>query len=181
MFNNFVIKSNSPLIVGKKTLLYNFNKNDITSTHISWLNDKLVTQFSEQRFLNHTRKSCLNYLKSFDNTNNLYLSIKKKDDGIPIGSLSVYYDSNNYIADMGILIGDRNCWNGGFGFDAWFYTMDFLMNNLNLCKISCGTLETNLPMIKLAKKAGMQYDGFRNYHSLFKGKLISILFFAKYL
>ena len=173
--------TNRPLIVGKKTSLSTFNLDDITPTHISWLNDKLVTQYSEQRYIQHTYETCFTYLKSFENSNNLFLSIMKKTTCASIGSLTVYQDINNQVADMGILIGDKDSWNGGFGFDAWFYTMEFLKTKRGLRKISCGTLECNLPMIKLAEKSGMSYDGQRTNHALHKGNALNILFFAKYL
>lgn len=173
--------TNKPLIVGNKTFLSTFNLDDITPAHISWLNDRLVTQYSEQRHIQHSYETCFSYLKSFENSNNLFLSIKIKATCASIGSLTVYHDIHNQIADMGILIGDKDSWNGGFGFDAWFYTMEFLKTKRTLRKISCGTLESNLPMIKLAEKSGMSYDGKRQKHALHKGKALNILFFAKYL
>ena len=55
--------------------LKKFNKTYITPQYISWLNDKKLMQFSEQRHYNHNKKTCLNYLKKYTNSGNLFFAI----------------------------------------------------------------------------------------------------------
>ncbi len=55
-----------------------FQKSDISDTYTSWLNDAEVVKYSKQRFLDHTIESCNNYMKSFSDTDNMYLAIEDK-------------------------------------------------------------------------------------------------------
>ena len=65
-------------IKGNKVQLESFTEHDINSEYIAWLNDKSVTKFSNQRFLKHTKKSCLEYCESFEGTKNLLLTHPQK-------------------------------------------------------------------------------------------------------
>ena len=62
-------------IKGNKVQLESFTEHDINSEYIAWLNDKSVTKFSNQRFLKHTKKSCLEYCESFEGTKNLFFKV----------------------------------------------------------------------------------------------------------
>ena len=48
-----------------KIKLVKFNKKFLTKRYISWLNDKKLMRFSEQRFKKHTLNSCKKYLEEF--------------------------------------------------------------------------------------------------------------------
>ena len=45
----------------KNLLIKPFTKTNITKKYISWLNNKEVTKFSEQRHYFHTKQSCLEF------------------------------------------------------------------------------------------------------------------------
>ena len=70
-------------IVGNIVQLRSFVESDISDTYISWLNDKEVVRYSNQRFLNHTVESSRNYLKSFLDSNNIYMAIEDKKTKAP--------------------------------------------------------------------------------------------------
>ena len=68
-----------------------FQEADISNTFVSWLNDEEVVKYSGQRFfLNHTCESCFDYLKSFSNTQNMYLAIEDKVTKELNGSITAY-------------------------------------------------------------------------------------------
>ena len=46
-----------------KIKLVKFNKKFLTKRYISWLNDKKLMRFSEQRLKKHTLNSCKKYLE----------------------------------------------------------------------------------------------------------------------
>ena len=50
---------------GDRIILRRFTPGDITPDYIGWLNDRVVTRYSSQRFCTHTRASCEAYLARF--------------------------------------------------------------------------------------------------------------------
>jgi len=100
-------------IIGNRVILRSFRIGDITDTFVSFLNDKKVVKYSNQRFIRHTPESCLNYMKSFIGSDNMYLAIEDKDSGKLLGTMTAYIDINHKTADIGILTGNRKAWGKG--------------------------------------------------------------------
>ena len=70
------LNNNQPINIQGKTIeLINFNENNISDDYISWLNDSVVTQYSNQRFYSHDYESCKKYLQSFEKSKNLFYLI----------------------------------------------------------------------------------------------------------
>ena len=113
-------------IIGKKTIITNFKETDINDTYISWLNDKEVLQYSNQRFIKHTKKSCLSYLSKFKNKN-LFLCIRSLLDEKPIGTMTVYYSIPHGTVSIGIMIGNKKSWGSGIGTDSWITLSNWLL------------------------------------------------------
>ena len=167
-------------LTGARIELATFTEEDITSDYLGWLNDPLVTRFSNQRFHTQSRESCRSYLRSFTGTDNLFLSIRRREDAKPIGTMTAYISPAHGTADMGILIGDRSVWGHGYGQEAW----DTLVNHLAILpgmrKLTCGTLACNDAMIRIAERAGMQLEGRRVAQELVEGEPVDILYFARF-
>jgi hypothetical protein len=126
-------------MIGSKVKLYLFNENNINKTYLSWLNDKDLMKYSNQRFLLHDFKTSFNYFNSFKISNNVFLAIYAQENFV--GTMTCYINENHSHADIGLLIG-KEYLNLGLGYDAWVT----LMNNLLDCsvrKITGGTLSLN--------------------------------------
>lgn len=165
---------------GKKVRLTRFTATDITDNYIGWLNDPVVTRFSNQRFLCHDRTSSERYLASFDGTPNLFVSVRRLDDGRAIGTMTAYISPHHGTADVGILIGDRSAWGSGFGQDAWDTLTNWLASHPGIRKVTAGTLACNAPMIRLAERSGMELEGRRSGQELVDGEPVDILYFAHF-
>ena len=157
-----------------------FRESDISNIFVSWLNDKEVVKYSNQRFLNHTRELCLDYLKSFSNTQNIYWVIEDKKTKELYGSITAYIQDNHGTADIGLMIGNKNSWGKGIGFEAWKLTMDFLLTQYGIRKVTGGTLKTNTGMIRIMEKSIMIHEATRKDHELIDGKPVDILYFCKF-
>ena len=59
IFKKYTIESN-------RLLLKELSLDDITDRYISWLNDPVVNQFLESRFVKHTYKSNQKFIKEID-------------------------------------------------------------------------------------------------------------------
>lgn len=165
---------------GKKVKLTRFGERDITDDYIGWLNDPEVTRFSNQRFVRHDRESCGRYLASFEDTQNLFVSIRRLDDDRAIGTMTAYVSPHHGTADIGILIGDRSVWGAGYGQDAWDTLLEFLATQPGMRKLTAGTLACNVPMIRLAENSGMELEGRRRAQELVEGEPVDMLYFAKF-
>lgn len=134
-----------------------FQDRHLSDRYVGWLNDPLVVKFSEQRHRRHSLESCREYVESCRTGNTLLWAIETKDSA-HIGNISATIDQHNRIADVGILLGDRNCWGKGIGSEAFRLLVTFLLGEGNMRKITSGTMSENTAMLKLMKKAGMRRE-----------------------
>jgi len=165
---------------GEKTILQPVNNQDITDVYVGWLNDPEIVFYSNQRFITHTKETCLDYLNSFTNTENIYCSIKDIQNKKVRGSITAYIHQFHGTADMGLLIGDRTVWGKGFGFEAWSLLMAYLFEHLGIRKITAGTIKENIGMVNIMKRSGMHLEANRKKQEIVAGTPRDILYFAKF-
>ncbi|HBY56153.1 MAG TPA: N-acetyltransferase, partial [Coxiellaceae bacterium] len=103
-----------------------------------------------------------------------------RDVGCMIGTMTVYINSYHSVADIGIMLGDKNYWGKGIGKEAWESVMNLLLNKTEIRKVTGGALSCNNSMVKIFKGTGMQEDGVRKNQEIVDGKLYDIVHFAKF-
>lgn len=167
-------------IRGRKVRLRDFAEADIDDRYVAWLNDPVVTRFSNQRFSTHSKVSCLRYFASFERTPNRFLSVRRLADDVPIGTMTIYFSPQHGTADVGILIGDRSIWGEGYGQDAWDTVMAWLLARPEVRKVTAGTLALNAGMIRLAERSGMVLEGRRLRQEIVKAQEVDILYFGRF-
>ena len=173
---------------GSKVLLKRFTESDIDEAYIGWLNDAEVVRFSNQRFLRHDRESSMRYLATFEDTDNLFISIRSLSDdrpvgtqiGTQIGTMTAYVSKHHGTVDVGIMIGDKSVWGSGYGQDAWNTFTDWLLARGDIRKLTAGTLACNHGMIKLMERSGMEYEATRKAQEIVDSQEEDILYYAKF-
>lgn len=76
-----------------------------------------------------------------------------------IGTVSSYWvDKNTNWLETGIVIYDKNYWNGGYGTEAYKLWIDFLFRTSGLHRLGMSTWSGNIRMIKVADKIGMKEE-----------------------
>ncbi|WP_323015436.1 GNAT family protein [Devosia sp.] len=170
-----------PILSGDKVRLQPFRAADITPAYLSWLNDPEVVRYSNQRFRQHDESSCRAYLASFAGSANLFLSIQRLDDKRPVGTMTCYRSMPHGTADIGIMLGERQCWGQGLGLDAWTTLMGWLALQPGMRKITGGTLDANIGMRKIMERAGMQLEAVRRAQEILDGEPRDIVLYAKFL
>ena len=165
---------------GKKIILERFDEHCFTPEYFSWLNDPEVFRFSRHRFINHTDQTCLDYLNSFKGTDNLFLTIKSQESSRFIGTMTAYISKYNGTADIGLMIGDRTVWGIGFGLDAWQTLMNYLFIDIGIRKITAGTLNCNIGMIKIMERSGMELEAIRQKQQLIENAFQDEFLYAKF-
>jgi ribosomal-protein-alanine N-acetyltransferase len=162
------------MIRSDRLLLVPFKEEFIKDKYLSWLNNSELMKFSEQRHTMHTKETCLNYLNSFIGNDHLYLAIFDRETNEHLGNVNAYIDIVNQTADMGILIGlggDKK----GIGLEAWCALMDYLFLEKNIRKITAGTMEKNIPMLKIMERSHMAIEGRRRKQLLFQGEEVDVV------
>ncbi len=167
-------------LAGEKVRLRRFERSDVSDAYIGWLNDPVVTRYSNQRFRAHTRENCQAYLASFAGTPNLFLSVEEVPTRQAIGTMTAYANPHHATCDVGILIGARGFWGGGYGQEAWNLLTGWLLDQAGVRKVTAGCLAANTAMVRLMERAGMVPDGVRVGQEVFDGAPCDIVHYAKF-
>jgi [ribosomal protein S5]-alanine N-acetyltransferase len=165
---------------GDKIILRTFTESDITPSYLSWLNDPDVLRYSNQRFRNHSYESCLNYLRTFTDSADKFLLIQDHFSRIPLGTLTIYMNLHHRTADIGLMVGDKESWGRGIGFDAFYTAVNLLTNSGEVRKITAGALAINKGMVRVLEKAGLIMEATRRGQELVDGKPVDIVYYAKF-
>lgn len=167
-----------PIKLCTGTLLVRSSPNDdeTLSLQTQWLNDPQVMQYSEQRHHIHTIESQRTYYKMFSGSN-LFLAVYTGSE--MIGTMTVYTDDYNGIANVGILIGDRSKWGLGYGHDAWATVCDYLIKS-GTRKIEAGCMAINKPMMSICQHYGMVEEGRQKDHFVINGKPSDLVHWGKF-
>jgi [ribosomal protein S5]-alanine N-acetyltransferase len=167
------------IIKNEKLYISKFKLENISNSYISWLNDKYLMRFSNQRLKNHNVKTCIEYFESFKNSNNLFLGIFTNKSSM-IGTLTVYFDDKQNIADIGILIGNKQYQSEGYGVSAWCLLQEYLFKKIKIKKVTAGTLSCNIAMKSIIENSNMKLEYKRAKQFEFDGKLYDKLYYVKY-
>lgn len=169
---------------GAKVRIVPFAPEDVTDAYVGWLNDSEVTRFSNQRFRTHTRATCEQYRASFEGTSNQFLSIRDAKSGDAIGTMTVYASDHHGTCDVGIMIGNRDYWGGGYGQEAWSLVVDYLLaptpDGGGVRKLTAGCLVVNLAMVTLMQRSGMTLEAVRKDQEMLDGEPCDIIHYARF-
>ncbi len=76
-----------------------------------------------------------------------------------IGTVAAYWvDQNTNWLETGIVIYDKNYWNGGYGSEAYALWIDYLFENTTLHRLGMSTWSGNKRIMRVAEKIGMQIE-----------------------
>lgn len=168
------------LLFTERTYLRDFNSSDITEQYLGWLNDPIVTKYSNQRFSKHTHRSSEKYLNSFAEGNNLFLAICLINDNSPIGTVTVYKNINHLTADVGILIGEKKYWNRGYGTEVFNCLLSYLLESAGVRKVTAGTASINHGMINTLKKCGMHLEAVKVRQEIIDSSIVDLHYYARF-
>jgi RimJ/RimL family protein N-acetyltransferase len=167
-------------LYGQKVELRPFAEADITPDYIAWLNDPVVTRFSNQRFLKHNEESSRAYLATFADSDNLFICIVNRDDGRVVGTMTAYINRHHKTADIGLMVGDSSAWGKGFGQDAWNTLGEWLLKDVGIRKLTAGTAAGNAAMVRIMERFGMQHEATRRGQELIDGQPHDLVYYAKF-
>ena len=157
-----------------------FEPGDINETYLGWLNDPMVTRFSNQRLRHHTVDSYAAYLASFQAGANSFLLIERREDQRSIGTATVYRYTEHGTADIGLMVGERPYWGQGYGREAWQAMLEVVMAEPGMRKVTGGTARPNRAMVRIMEESGMLLEAVHARQELIDGQPVDLLYFASF-
>jgi len=153
-------------LLGPRLRLEVLRPEALTPSYLTWLNDPAVNRFLESRFAVHTAESLRAYVEAmFRSESNHLLGIYLKDESRHIGNIKLGpVDPHHYFADIGLLIGEKDCWGQGFATEAICLVRDFAFGPLGLRRLTAGCYGTNQGSERAFLKAGFKREGNRAGH-----------------
>jgi RimJ/RimL family protein N-acetyltransferase len=158
-------------ITTRRLAVVPFTERFLTPQYVAWLNDPEVVRFSTQRHRMHTLESCRSYWQSYAGTPHRFWAIVERERGLGhIGNMNAHIDPHDRVADIGILVGNRDAWRQGYAREAWLAVCGHLFAAVDIRKITAGTCACNAAMLALMKTTGMVDDGRRIRQTLVEGR-----------
>jgi RimJ/RimL family protein N-acetyltransferase len=173
-----MLERNALELSGGKLTLKSFREEDISSSYISWLNNKMHMKFSDQRHVRHSKESATRYLKTFQGTEHYFLAVFENKE-LLIGTVTIYRNLNNDSANIGIMISPDKS-GQGIGKEIFTILLEHLPTVLNLHKITAGTCELNSGMISVLEKSGMELNHRISEDFKYEGRYYDNLVYAKF-
>lgn len=95
---------------------------------------------------------------------------------VHIGSIGLHQiNSDNKHCGLGIMIGEKKCWDHGLGTDAMKTILIYAFNKLKMHRVELDVYEYNKRAIKVYKRLGFRKEGIKREHRLYKGKYYGTL------
>lgn len=146
------------MIKGKKLILRKITRDDLPR-YVTWLNDIEVSKhISLYGFLNLDDET--DWYEQQRKQSNLSNFAIDTIEGQHIGSISLMnIDHRVRLAELGIVIGDKNYWSKGYGHEAIELLLAYGFNTLNLNRIFL-RVDTDHPSgIKCYQRCGFTIEG----------------------
>lgn len=147
----------------------------VARTMVGWLNDPEITKYSEQRHKKHTIRSQMSYIRNSERLFGIY----QRGLDILIGSIAAHYDSPNLVANVGIMIGDRENMGKGYGYEAWELFCNCLFE-IGIRKVEAGCMAINRPMMSICSKYGMMEEGRQQDHFLYRDFAVDLVHWGRF-
>jgi len=139
-----------------KIYLRALEKSDINETYLSWLNDPEVTKYMETGRLPVTMEQLEKYYEEITNSpNHVIFAIIETETDKHIGNITL--NDINWIhsnANLGIMIGEKDCWGKGYGTEAIRLITDYAFMKLNIMKVWAGMYADHKASIRAFEEAG---------------------------
>lgn len=138
--------------------------NEVNATYLSWLVDKEVMQGLATS--GYTLESLEKYVSErIDKPAIAFFAIWAKDTGLHIGNIKLeVQDAAAAVADLGLLIGNKNYWGRGVGAEACKLAIRYGFAEMKLRKIYLAVYENNPNAKKLYEKLGFRLEGSLRKH-----------------
>lgn len=169
------------MIVSENVRLRGIEREDLP-LFVGWLNDSEVRAgLSLYRPLSIPEEENWfeNMLKSAQDEHPLVIEVRRDDAWVPVGNCGYHaIDWRNRSAEVGIFIGEKSCWNQGYGTQVMRLLLEFGFGELNLHRIYLRVFENNPRAIRSYEKAGFVVEGSMRQAEFVDGRYVDVIFMS---
>jgi len=168
-----------------------FVREDIEGNYKKWWMDQEVTRHNSHGLFPYTKSQMDAFLSKLESSDDIVWAViaklravcAKKNNIIlapcHIGNISLTnINWVNKSAEFSCIFGEKKYWGRGFCTEAAKLLFEHGFKKLNLHRIWTGTAKTNIGMIKVAEKLGMELDGIFKDGVFLNGKYEDVLSFG---
>jgi [ribosomal protein S5]-alanine N-acetyltransferase len=150
------------------------------SNYINWFYDQEITRFNSHGLFPYGKERMENYLDMCESgKEDIVWAIVWNDSRKHIGNVSLQRINHIYgSAEFAIIIGEKEFWNDGIGYEALSLLFKHAFNRLRINRIWSGTSILNVGMISLFKKLNMQQEGVLKQGQFLDGNYEDIVQYA---
>lgn len=155
-----------PRIEAERLYLRRLRRNDVSETYLAWMHVPQINQYLESRFQEHTVATLSEFVVTMaGDPHNLFTGIFLKRGDRHIGNIKLGpINAHHSHAEIGLLIGDEECWGKGYASEAIGALTRFAFEEINLHKIVAGAYEDNAGSTRAFEKAGYRREGTLSSH-----------------
>lgn len=159
------------ILKGNTIYLRPITLQDVNDNYLSWLHD--VEVMSGIATSGYTLDNLKDYVEERINKSSVaFFAICSNGTNEHIGNVKIdFHDAKANVSELGLLIGNKNYWGKGIGFEACQLAIDYGFNKMQLRKIYLAVYENNLNAKKLYEKLGFKLEGTLRKHILANGEL----------
>jgi ribosomal-protein-alanine N-acetyltransferase len=170
-----------PFLSGRRVYLREVRPEDVNENYYRWMSDPDVTRFLESRFFPNSLASLRQYATDKQgDRDNVFLAILLHENHRHIGNIKLGpIDWIHRRGEVGILIGEKDCWGKGYAAEAIGLLVDYAFDRLNLHKVTAGCYATNEGSTRTFEKAGFVREGLRKQHCFCEGSYVDVVLLGR--
>lgn len=161
--------------IGEKIILREFSKENLHDPrYFQWLRDlDVVMPLYRMEYMLPMNFSVVEqYVENlFSSGQDAFFAIYHRSSNMFIGTFRVgHINWRSGIADLGIMIGDKEFWGQGLGKEVLSLGIQYAFDALSLRKLTGGTPASNVAMRRCFEKAGFKQEGLKRQELLMAGR-----------
>lgn len=170
------------LITGPRLELRPLTPEDVTDAYVRWMNDPAVTQYLESRYRQHSLDDLRGYVAEVSRAPGTHMfAIVTRDDGRHIGNIKIGpVDQMHRRADIGIIVGEPDCWGRGYAGEAIGLLADWAFSALEVDKLTAGAYAPNVASIRAFERAGFHQEAVQRRHYVIDGTRVDGVLMARF-
>ena len=167
-------KTFSSYAQGERIYLREVRPVDVNDNYYCWMNDPEIKRYLESRFFPNDMDSLREHVnQKLKDRNSIFLAIVRIDTEHHIGNIKLGpIDWIHRLADVGVLIGDKDCWGKGYATEAIGLVARLAFRDLNLHKLTAGCYVVNKGSEKAFRNNGFVVEGVRLKHRFCEGTYV---------
>lgn len=164
-------------IFGERIRLRDVRIEDSDGAYLRWMNDPETIRYTESRYMSFSVSDIRSYIeRTRKDDRSIFLAITTRPSDRHIGNIKLgSVDRHHLSAEIGLIIGEKDCWGKGFGTEAIALLSAYAFDTIGLHKLSAGIYAPNIGCIKAFQKAGFAQEGLLRDQCRFEDAYVDVV------